>query len=236
MRAYEQIRINLALSSQCRDINVNLIGVGAGISYDMSGPSHHCLEDISVIRTLPNILLCSPADWVTAEKFVAFSISTKKPKYIRLDGKALPQIYPQEANFDWQTGFSQLVKGDDICFVSTGWMTHKALRIAEKFREVNRTIGVIDTFMLRPFNEGLFFETVKGYKTIVTLEEAFIGKGGLDSLVSNILRDKNSNIRLKRAGFDDKYVFESGNREFLSELGGFSEKDLMGIIENIPAV
>lgn len=235
MRAYEQIRINLALSSQCRDINVNLVGVGTGISYDMAGPSHHCLEDISVIRTLPNILICSPADWITTKKFVDFSIRDKNPKYIRLDGKALPPIYPQETIFDWQAGFCQLAEGYDTCIVATGWMTHKALRIAEKLSKRNGNIGVIDVFMLRPFNEVLFFETVKEYKTIITLEESFVGKGGLDSLISNILRANNSNICLQRVGFGDTYIFESGNREYLSGLGGFGENNVIELIKNIPA-
>ena len=60
MRAYEQIRINLSLHAQLKEININLIGVGAGLSYDVSGPSHHCLEDLSIMRTLPNLIVFSP--------------------------------------------------------------------------------------------------------------------------------------------------------------------------------
>jgi transketolase len=70
MRAYEQIRVNLSLHAQLKEINVNLIGVGAGLSYDVSGPTHHCLEDITIMRSLPNMTLFSPSDWKLAEKFV----------------------------------------------------------------------------------------------------------------------------------------------------------------------
>lgn len=231
MRAYEQIRTNLALSSQQKAINVNLIGIGTGVSYDMSGPSHHCLEDISIIRTLPNVVLCSPSDWVTAEKFVDFSIKVKKPKYIRLDSKRLPQIYNENSNFLWGKGFCELFKGKDVCVISTGYMTHKALQVAKEFKTDNRNIGVIDIFMLKPICEDSLFELLEKYKTIVTIEEGFVNKGGLDSLISNLLRDKDSDIKLKSFGFSDDYIFKCGDRELLYEAGGFCQKDLVDIIK-----
>jgi transketolase len=231
MRAYEQIRTNLALFSQQKAVNVNLIGVGTGVSYDLSGPSHHCLEDISIIRTLPNIVLCSPADWVTAEKFVPFSINTKKPKYIRLDSKPLPQIYDENKVPDWEKGFCELVKGDDICIVSTGYMTHRALRIANELEGREKNVGVVDIFLLNPMNEELFFNVLSKYRRVVTIEEAFVGKGGLDSLISGILRRRKANIKLKSFGFGDKYIFKTGGRDFLSELSCFADRDIIKVIE-----
>lgn len=235
MRAYEQIRTNLALSSQQKAMNVNLIGIGTGVSYDMSGPSHHCLEDISIIRTLPNIMLCSPSDWVTAKKFVDFSIDVKKPKYIRLDSKCLPQIYNENQSFLWEKGFCELLKGENVCIISTGYMTHKALQLAKEFKIDNRNIGVIDMFMLKPICEGSLFELIKKYKTIITIEEGFVNKGGMDSLVSNLLRNKNSDIILKSFGFGDNYVFKCGDREVLYEAGGLCQKDMISIIKKINA-
>jgi transketolase len=231
MRAYEQIRTNLALLSQDREINVNLVGVGSGVSYDMSGPSHHCLEDLAIMRTLPNIIIFSPSDWVAAEKFVDFSISVKKPKYIRLDGKPLPRIYDDEADFEWEKGICELVKGDDICIVSTGYTTHKALKLAKELKRCQINIGVIDVFILKHINEDAFFNTLKKYKTVVTVEEGFVNKGGLDSLVANILTGRHADIKLKRLGFEDKYTLKSGDREYLSELSHFAEKDIIKAIE-----
>lgn len=231
MRAYEQIRTNLALSSQQKAMNVNLIGVGTGVSYDMSGPSHHCLEDISIIRTLPNVVLCSPSDWVTAEKFVDFSINVKKPKYIRLDSKRLPQIYSENQNFLWEKGFCELLKGEDVCVISTGYMTHKALQVAKELQADNRNIGVVDIFMLKPICEDSLFELIKKYKTIITIEEGFVNKGGLDSLISNLLRDRDIDIKLKSLGFGDNYVFKCGDREVLYRTSGFCQKDIVDIIK-----
>ncbi|MEW5766360.1 MAG: transketolase C-terminal domain-containing protein [bacterium] len=231
MRAYEQLRVNLSLTSQIKDINVNLIGVGAGVSYEVSGPTHHCFEDISIIRTLPNFMVFSPSDWQLAESFVDLSINIKKPKYIRLDGKPLPQIYNNVERFDLENGFCELLKGEKVCIVSTGYMTHKALKIAKEIKKSKIDLGVIDLFRLKPIDETLLFERLKGYESVFTIEEAFIDKGGLDSLVLNILKNKNSRIRLMNFGFKDKYVFDMGSRDYLYRLHGFDEESIIKTIK-----
>ncbi len=230
MRAYEQIRVNLALHAQLKEININLIGVGAGLSYDVSGPTHHCLEDISIMRTLPNIMVFSPSDWVLAQRFADYSIKVKKPKYIRFDGKPLAQIYENIDDVTLERGFCEIKKGSEICLVSTGYMTHSALNAANILAEDNVSVGVVDIFLLKPLDEGLFFETINKYKCIITLEEGFINKGGLDSLVSCVLDSKDSNIRLKRMGFEDAYVFDIGSRDYLHKLNKLDEES---IIKNI---
>lgn len=228
MRAYEQIKINLSLSSQVKEINVNLIGVGVGVSYDISGPSHHCFEDISIMRTLPNFVVFSPSDWILTERFVDFSISVKKPKYIRLDAKPLPKIYNGDINL--KDGFFELIKGEEVCIVSTGYMTHKALDVASRIKH-KVSVGVIDLFLLKPVNEDLLFDLLKKYKYIITMEEAFINKGGLDSLILNILKDKDQNIKLKSLGFKDEYVFEVGSRDYLHGLHQFDEESIIETIK-----
>jgi len=234
MRAYEQIRVNLSLQSQVKDINVNLIGVGAGLSYDVSGPTHHCLEDLSIMRTLPNMIVFSPSDWVLAQKFVDYSINVKKPKYLRFDGKPIPRIYENADAITFEDGFSEIFQGEKICLVTTGYMTNKAMHIAKKLADNNILIGIIDVYLLKPFNEELFSEKIENYTQVITLEEAFINKGGLDGLISKILDSKNSDIRLKRMGFEDAYVFDIGSREYLHTLNNLDEvsitKNVTGLI------
>lgn len=231
MRAYEQLRVNLSLTSQIKEINVNLIGVGAGVSYDVSGPTHHCFEDISIMRTLPNFMVFSPSDWQLAENFVDISINIKKPKYIRLDGKPLPRIYADFKKFNLEDGFCELLKGERVCLVSTGYMTHKALKIRERLPRNKTNIGVIDVFRLKPIDETLLFDSLKGYEWVITIEEAFINKGGLDTLVLNVLKNRNPCIRLKNLGFKDKYVFEMGSRDYLYRLHDFDEESIIRTIE-----
>jgi len=231
MRAYEQIRVNISLHAQLREININLIGVGAGLSYDVSGPTHHCLEDITIMRTLPHFTVFSPSDWKLAEKFVDYSIKMKKPKYLRFDGKPLLQIYSHIEDSDFLNGFKELVKGEKICLVSTGIMTHKAIKVAHLLKDSPTKIGVIDIFMLKPLNEPLFLEVLNQYDWVITLEEAYINKGGLDSLVASVIGRKNSKVRLKRMGFEDAYVFDMGSREHLHQLNHLDEESIIKTIE-----
>ena len=231
MRAYEQIRVNLALSAQHRSLNVNLVGVGAGVSYDVAGPTHHCLEDISIMRTLPNIVSCSPCDWVTAQSFVDFSIDCNVPKYIRLDGKPLPNIYMSCDQINWQKGFNELASGDESCFVSTGYMTHKALEIVNELSQQGHNVGLIDIFNLAP-DEDTLAEKLEKYTRIFTVEEGFKDRGGLDSLMRSILGRKGLNVELKSLGFADKYIFKSGGRDVIHEEASLSKKHLLSAVNN----
>ncbi len=233
MRAYEQIRNNLSLLSHTHEVNVNLVGVGAGLSYDVSGPTHHSVEDISIMRTLPNMSIFSPSDWVLAGKFVDYSIEHKSPKYLRFDGKPLPNIYGNKENVNIQSGFFELAKGGEVCLVSTGYMTHTALTAVEKLAGDGIAAGLVDVFMIKPVNEDLLFEALNKYKYVVTLEEAFINKGGLDSLVAGILSGRESGIKLRRMGFGDAYVFDIGSRDSLHKLNGLDEKSIIKNIKDI---
>lgn len=233
MRCYEQVRINLSLHAQLKEINVNLIGVGAGISYDVSGPSHHCLEDLSIMRTLPNIEVFSPSDWFSVENFVDYSITVKKPKYFRLDSKPVSNIVGSSSSIEVGDCFRELIEGDKVCLVSTGFMTHRAMEAADILKQRGIKVGVVDVFRLKPFNETLFHEKIGRYDSLVTLEEAFVNKGGLDSLVANVLREKDSNALLINIGFSDSFVFELGGREHLHRLNGMDGDSIAKRVEDV---
>lgn len=226
MRPYEQIRVNLSMLSQLRSLNINLIGVGAGLSYEVSGPTHHCFEDIGIMRTLPNIAVFSPSDSTLTLKFLDYTLEKKNPKYLRLDGKPLPQIYNTKGDIEIEDGFFELFQGDDVCIVTTGYMTHKAMGI-RKILQGQINIGVIDVFLLKPLNEDLFLEALSKYKIVLTLEEGFINKGGLDSIVQKNLCRQNLNTRIKSFGFEDRYVFEVGSRDYLHKINKLDEESII---------
>ncbi len=232
MRAYEQIR-NLSLLSQLRDLNVNMIGVGIGLSYDVTGPTHHCFEDVCIMRVLPGFSIFSPSDSVVVKNFVDFSMQIRKPKYIRLDGKALPEIYRAGSKLSIETGFFELRKGDQIGIISTGYMTHTALKVAEALDAGGISTGVVDVFLLKPVDEELLYKTLSPYKHIVTLEESFINKGGLDTIISDVLRNNRSNIGLTKFGFSDRYVFTVGNREYLHKTNGLDTDSIVRRVKEI---
>lgn len=230
MRAYEQIRINLSLHSQLKEINVNLVGVGAGLSYDVSGPTHHCLEDIAIMNVLPHMEVFSPSDWMLVERYVDYAIEAKRPKYIRLDGKPLPGIYNLKNNFGLQQGFCELKKGNKLCLVSTGFMTHKALQAEKILNEEGVNIGVIDVFSIKPLKEALLLRALKKYQAVITLEEGFADSGGLDSQVLRLINCLSRRIKFKSMGFPRRYVFDIGSRDYLHKL---NKLDNSSIIKNI---
>lgn len=230
MRAYEQIRTNLSILSQIRDINVNLIGVGAGLSYDVTGPTHHCLEDSCIMSVLPNFHLCSPSDAVLAERFVDYSLQRNCPKYLRLDGKPQPDIYPADEAPPIDNGFHELIAGSEVVILATGYMTHIALQVAANLVKKNVNAGVIDVFLLKPFGESMLLKQLKRYSHVVTMEEAFLKKGGLDSTISDLLIDHRMNMSLTRVGFIDKYVFEVGDRTHLHRVYGLDADSIVDTI------
>ncbi|MCX7957281.1 MAG: transketolase [Endomicrobia bacterium] len=230
MRCFEQIRVCLSQMAQVRDINVNIVGVGAGISYDISGPAHHSYEDVTLMRSLPNLVLFSPSDNLLTKKFVDFSVKIKQPKYLRLDSKPLQAIYNKNNKIDFKKGFYELKKSKGICIVSTGYMTHKALAVAAEFEKEKIDIGIVDIFILNPIDQDALVETLKKYDIIITLAEEFINRGGLDSLITFLLMRSNKTYKLINLGFD-KYVFSVGSREYLHRKFNLGKEDILKLIK-----
>jgi transketolase len=227
MRACEQIRTSISILSQIRDININLIGVGSGLSYDVTGPTHHCLEDSCIMTVLPGFTVFSPSDSVLSEKFVDYTLQHSGPKYIRMDGKAKFTLYAEEENISFDNGFSELWKGTDVCIVSTGYMTHLALKTAGLLSQDNINTGVVDLFFLKPFNEKLLLKILSEYKHIVTMEESFLNKGSLDSIIGNLCFSNGLFVGMTKLGFEDKYVFDVGNREHLYKLNELDQENII---------
>jgi transketolase len=233
-RAFEQAKNNISLMSQIKaNLNINLIGVGAGLSYDMSGPSHHSFEDISIMMMLPHFIIFSPSDWVLAEKFVDFSIALAKPKYARLDGKPLPKIYDVNQKIAFDAGFSELAVGEKVCLVATGYMTHRALEVARECLKNGMKIGVLDVFLLKPLNDDLLCNVLKRYDSIITLEEGFINKCGLDTVVSNMLNVKELDVKLIKFGFKDKFILETGGRDYLHRLNHLNKESIIEVVKEV---
>ena len=216
MRCFEQIRVSLALLSQVRPMNVNLIGVGAGYSYVVSGPTHQCYEDITIMRALPAVEVMSPSDHVVAEKMFDYCTNNMGPKYLRLDAQVLPVIYEGGAP-DLQDGFQVLREGSSLCLLATGFMTHTALEAATELAKVGIEVGVIDLFAISGFDEAALKKVLGSYKGLVSLEEGFRARGGVDSMLFDFLGRIGSMMRMHNIGVDPGYRFELGSRAELHE-------------------
>jgi transketolase len=212
-RCFEFIKIDLSLMN----IPVTAIGVGAGFSYDDSGPTHHSTEDIAIMRVLPNMTILSPSDSIMAAKFAEMAYKIPGPSYVRLDREVLPQIHSQ--NEDFYDGLTNFKSGKDICLIATGNMVHRAIEVSDKLAEHFIDAGIIDLYRLKPINEKLLLENIEQSKKIVTLEEHLIN-GGIGSIVAEILIDSGKITSLKRIAIQDKYYYAYGGRKNIQSLCG----------------
>jgi transketolase len=223
MRCYEQIRINLALLSNVRPLNVTLIGVGAGYSYVVSGPTHQCYEDISIMRSLPNINIYSPSDSSQTDSVYHHVISQNGINYVRLDAQFLPLLSKVKSNTN--IGYRKVASGNDVLMISTGYCSHTALEISEYFSKINKPITIIDLFDLRNFNERSLLAIIRKYKFIFSIEEGFVGRGGLDSIIFNLT--KNLDVKYFNFGVNPEYLFEIGSRREIHEKVGIGTKNII---------
>lgn len=219
MRCYEQIRVSLALLSEVRPMNINLIGVGAGYSYVVSGPTHQCYEDITLMRALPNFQVLSPADHVTAAALLNTCLNQQGPKYLRLDAQVLPVVYPDGAP-DLRKGFHIRQQAGKMVLIATGYMLHTAINVASLLAERNIDVSIIDLFDLARFSADELCTALENYAGVVTLEEGFKGRGGLDAMMFDLLSHRGIAAKLLNIGVEPKYRFELGSRTELHEQVG----------------
>ncbi len=206
LRCYEQIKVNMCSMK----IPVTVVGVGAGFSYEDSGPTHHTTEDIAIMRALPNITIINATDNTMASKCAEIAYNSNDPMYVRLDREPLPVIYDKKETFE--DGVSCLKKGKDICIVSTGNMVHKALEVADILKKEMLDVSVVDLYRLKPVNKELLLKYINQSERAVTLEEHLID-GGLGSIVAEVFVDNNVTIPMKRIAIPDKYCYTYGGRE-----------------------
>lgn len=204
-RVYEFLKLDIC----ARNLPVTMVGIGAGYAYDDAGPTHHTVEDIAIMRALPNIEIYSPADGVTASAIADYLATSKKPSYVRLDRGGMENIYDPYTMVAAQ-GFSKI--GNDVnglAIISTGIMTHQALKIAQ---QVNSS--VIDVWKLKPIHEGFLQNSIWSCSNVVTLEE-HRAQGGLGSIISEIFTDNHIKTPLLRIAAEDRFAFELGGRDIV---------------------
>ena len=231
MRCYEQIRVSLALLSEVRPMNVNLIGVGAGYSYVVSGPTHQCYEDITIMRALPNFQVFSPSDHVTAAELFDNCINSKGPKYLRFDAQVLPVIYESSTPVI-SNGFHVHKKGGTVCLIATGFMLHTALKAAAEIAKEGKHVGVIDIFDLTNFSTKKLEVILGKYSGLISLEEGFRGRGGLDSMLFEFISRHNLPIKILNIGVEPGYSFELGTRYELHEKVGIGLQSVLNQVRS----
>jgi len=217
-RNWEQIRTTVCLNES----NVKVIGSHAGISVGPDGATHQMLEDIALMRVLPNMMVVAPADSIEAEKATRAIARDNGPVYMRLAREATPVFTTDETPFSLEEA-QVLKRGDDITLIGTGTMTYQCL-VAAKILENRGTMAeVVHVPVIKPLDVATILKSAKKTGAVVTAEEAQIA-GGLGGAISELLSEQLP-TPMYRIGIEDRFG-ESGDPSELSEKFGLTGKHI----------
>jgi len=218
-RAFEVIRNSVCYPK----LNVKICATHAGITVGEDGGSHQSVEDISLMRSIPNMTVVVPADGVEAEKMIFAAAEFNGPMYVRLGRSAVPTIFEEDYNFEIGKGVV-LRDGNDATIIACGIMVNEAIIAADMLKEENIDVRVINMSTIKPIDTELIIKAAKETKAIITAEEHSI-IGGLGSAVSEIVSENHPTI-VRKVGVNDSFG-ESGTPNELLEKYGLTAKNIV---------
>jgi transketolase len=224
-RCWEQIRTTICLNDQ----PVKLIGSHAGVSVGPDGATHQMLEDIALMRALPNMVVIAPGDSVEAEKATLAMAGDKRPNYMRLAREATPIITTDATPFEIGKAYV-FEKGEDVTIIATGTMTYQALLAAEQLYKDGIDAEVVHVPTIKPLDHETILKSVRKTGCVVTAEEGQIN-GGLGGAIAELLSE-NHPVPLRRIGMQDRFG-ESGEPNELLEHFGLDAKHIRLAVHHI---
>lgn len=209
MRNYEAVRTLIGYMN----LNVKIVGLASGMSLGVQGNTHYSLEDISLMRTIPNMLILSPTDVIEEAKCIEFLADYEGPAYLRLTGiDGTPSVYKEDSTIN--LCLPNLIReGEDIVIFSTGSITSECNRASRALKKDGFNCSLYEICNLKPIDKNKLLDIIGKYKLIVTVEEHFIN-GGLGSIISEFISETNADCRLLRIGLEDKFL-NSGNYSYM---------------------
>ncbi len=223
-RAYDQIRNSICYPN----LNVKVCATHAGISVGEDGATHQMLEDLSLMRTLPNMTVMSVSD-DTQTKWAVKEISKiNGPVYLRLGRLASPVIYDENQKFEIGKGI-QIGNGKDATVIATGLMVKEAISAMEELEKSGINIRVVDIHTIKPIDKELIVKCAKETKRIITIEDHSI-IGGLGGAVCEVLSEEYPS-KVTRLGMKDTFG-KSGKAEKLLEYFGLTKDEIVKEVKN----
>jgi transketolase len=220
-RCLEQIRNDVCYE----ELNVTIVSIGAGLSYGTLGYSHHTIDDIGVMNSLPGMTIYSPADPEETRIALELSLSIKTPKYFRLGKSGEPDIFTSvQSNFPHWT---QIIQGQRLIILTTGAITGEAIKAAEILKSDGIEISLCAIPLLKPFTFDKAY--VQHFKHVLVIEEHSIS-GGLGSLVSEQIALNGISVNLVKLGLPDFVHHEIGSQKYLRS---FFNIDAEGIVSKV---
>ena len=223
-RAFEQIRNSVGYPH----LNVKIGATHGGISVGEDGASHQCCEDFGLMRTIPGMVVMSPADDVEAKAMVKAAYEHVGPVYMRFGRAAVPVIHDEDYKFE--IGKGEIVRdGSDVAIIANGLMVYEAIVAAEELAKDGIDAMVINMATIKPLDEELVLAAAKKCGKIITAEEHSI-IGGLGEAVASLLAEKQPTL-IKRVGVNDEYG-HSGPAGALLKQFGLSAEHLIEVAKS----
>lgn len=218
-RNWEQIRTTVCLN----DLPVKIVGAHAGLSVGADGATHQMLEDIAIMRALPNMVVLAPCDAIEAEKMTIAMAKDTRPNYIRLAREASPVITTADTPFE--IGKAYIYHGGkDVTIIATGLMTYNALVAAHKLALDGIEAEVVHVPTIKPLDKETILKSVSKTKAVVTVEEGQV-TGGLGGAITELLSEELP-VPVMRVGVKDKFG-ESGTPDELFEHFGLTPRHIV---------
>lgn len=211
-RAFEIIRNGVCYAKA----NVKIAGSHCGVTATGDGGTHQCIEDLALMRVLPNMTIFCPCDYVQAKKLIKNAYEVNGPVYMRLSREPVPIITSESEELI--TGKAQILRdGSDVCIIATGLPVHVALEAADELAKEGISAAVVNMFTIKPLDE----ETIKLYADkcgkLVTMEEHSV-IGGLGDAVAAALNNR-ADVKLEKVGVEDRFGQSGLIDELLTEYG-----------------
>jgi len=223
-RACDQVVTSVAYPK----LNVKIVGAYVGLFVGMNGATHQSLEDIAIMRAIPNMVVVEPVDGLETEEIVKFAVNYKGPMYLRIGRGVMPPIVPSDYKF--QLGKSVTIKnGSDITIISCGALFDEVLNAASLMEREGISTRVINMSSIKPIDEEAIIKAAKETGKIVIVENHNI-IGGLGSAVAEVLTEKFP-VRLKRIGVKDVFG-KSGTDEEMKKKFNLRAEDIAREIMN----
>lgn len=207
-RNWEQIRTTIALNNQ----PVKIVGSHAGLNVGPDGATHQILEDIALMRTLPNMVVIAPGDAIEAEKIAQAIADDPRPNYIRLAREKSPIFSTTASPFEIGKAYV-LREGTNMSLLATGTMTAQALLAAEQLAKQNISVEVVHVPTIKPLDEQTVLASATRTKLVVTVEEHQIA-GGFGSAIAELLSEQLP-TKMKRIGVNDQFGQSGASAELL---------------------
>jgi transketolase len=211
-RPFEMFRNDLGYMNQ----NVKVVGRCAGLTYDQLGSTHHSIDDVAIIRTIPGVTIINPGDPVTIKKAVHAMIKHTGPCYMKIGSPKMPVLYPEDVNFSLAKGIV-MNDGRDVALIGTGTVLSKAVAAARLLEEAGVSVRLIDMHTIKPLDRDLILSAAREIGRIVTVEEHFIA-GGLGSAIAEICSQEYP-VKMKMIGIGDSYASNGPYEELLGKYG-----------------